>query len=130
MGPFEAFTFNWDGKDYAIPAEEQLRVIAQIEDVVTAAELAQFTASRRNPPTAKLAMAYGILLRHVGVKVDGVPIGDKAVLKSLFGAKATVEKTTLVMLSLLSFMGALDDLAEADRKANPPEAAQPDAASS
>nr|BDD44161.1 hypothetical protein 28 [bacterium] len=75
MAIFEPVTLTYSGEDYTIPRDEILQVIAMIEDVVTLGEL----SGGGKVPMAKLAMAYGLALRHAGAKVS-----DEEVYSSLF----------------------------------------------
>lgn len=78
-GIFEDYTIAWHGMDHVIPAGSMLRVIASVEDVVTYGELLGF-ARRRTAPFAKLAQAYGIVLRAAGVAIS-----DDDVYAGMFG---------------------------------------------
>lgn len=69
MAFFEEVQLSWKGKSYAIAADNVLMAIAKIEDVLTLGELATCMANRRLP-LAKLAAAFGILLRHAGAEVS------------------------------------------------------------
>lgn len=68
MGAFDDIKLDWHGKEYTIPANRVLRAIACIEDVLTLNELATYSA-RNAVPFAKIASAYGAVLRYAGATV-------------------------------------------------------------
>ena len=65
---FEPIELKWKGEVRVIPSERCLRMIAAIEDIVTLGELTEY-ARRGNAPLAKIAMAYGSVLRIAGYSV-------------------------------------------------------------
>lgn len=75
-GLFEDKRITWDGKVYVIPARRVLEGIALIEEHLTLPELLSYGA-RQTVPMAKIAKAYGALLRHAGADLtdDDVYIG-------------------------------------------------------
>lgn len=70
---FEAFECEWGGKKYTIAPHRILRAIALVEDVVTLAQL-QEHGERGSLPMAKIAMAFGVLLRYAGASVTDVEV--------------------------------------------------------
>src|SRR4051812_44544491 len=78
MAIFEDVTFTWLDRDYVLPASRLLKTIAAIEDVLTLAQLARHQA-QGSVPMAKLAQAYGIMLRSAGA-----PFTDDQVYDGLF----------------------------------------------
>ncbi len=82
MSIFQPVKLTWKGTDYEIPADKVMRLIAEIEDVITISEL----MSQKGAPLAKLAMGYGAALRYAGAKIS-----DDAVYETLFtDSQATV----------------------------------------
>lgn len=66
MAIFEDVPIKWDGKEYTIRGNEVLRLVAKIEELFTMGELHDCLMLGR-VPFAKLAMAYSVILRHVGL---------------------------------------------------------------
>lgn len=80
MDIFEDKRFAWDGVDYVIPARSVLEAIARVEQHVTLAELLSY-GTRRTIPAARLAFAYGELIRFAGGDVT-----DDEVYAGMFAA--------------------------------------------
>lgn len=79
---FEDVRLTWQGREYVVPANDVLRAIAKVEDVITLSELHRH-AQNNTMPISKLAMAFGTVLRHAGARV-----GDDDVYAAMFeGAK-------------------------------------------
>jgi hypothetical protein len=76
---FEPIRLEWNGAEYRIPADNVLRGIAKVEEVITLPELVAYEM-RGTVPLAKVAMAYGALLRLAGAQAK-----DEEVFASLFG---------------------------------------------
>lgn len=77
MRGFEQVTLSWCGKSFTVPAEDQLRLIAEIEDALadkagTPAVLA--LTQRGGPSYSRLAGAYGAALRYAGAEVSDAEI--------------------------------------------------------
>ena len=68
MSIFEDIKLTWDGRDHVIPANRVMGAIARIEDVVTLGELQRY-GEKQAAPLAKVAMAYGAVLRYAGASV-------------------------------------------------------------
>jgi len=98
MGSFEDIRLQWAGSDYVIRANRVLGAIARIEDVVTLNELQRFGA-RGTAPMAKIAMAYGAVLRYAGAKVT-----DEEVYAGMFGATGTSADAVVESISALVAM--------------------------
>lgn len=82
---FKPVTLEWNGKPVTIPANQMLGAIAEIEGVITLNELMSFSA-RGAYPAARVARAYGALLRYAGVLGDDkLPVSDESVYGGLFG---------------------------------------------
>lgn len=69
MTPFKDVSIAWDGVTYTIPAKRVLTCVAMVEDVLTLDELFKFIGARNTVPFAKLARAFGIMLRYAGAKM-------------------------------------------------------------
>jgi hypothetical protein len=123
---FEEVTLTWHGRDYKIPPDQMLRLIAQIEDVVTFGDLAEFSLGRIK--LSKLAQAFGLALRAAGCPVD-----DDTVFSEMFGAKGERakqirERAQAAIFALQSLMIPPEHLR--GEPAKKPEAAGKRAASS
>ena len=65
MAIFEDITLTFDGADYVVKANDAMKLIAKVEDVITLAQLS-------NPEKVKLnqlALAYTVALKHAGADV-------------------------------------------------------------
>ena len=73
MKGFEPVTIAWGGDSYTIPANQQLMLIAKIEDAL-AGDSGQQALSvlfrREGPPHSRRAAAFGAALRHAGARVS------------------------------------------------------------
>lgn len=118
-GLFQQIELKWRDRNYVIPASRVLRAVARVEDVVTVQQL----LVPDQVPMAKVAMAYGSLLRYAGARVE-----DEEVYQTLFGgaqSNALVAVTTLLQLMLPpQVRKALEERAEAEEKPAPQEGAQ------
>lgn len=98
-GNFEDVHLEWNGQKYTIRKERVLKAIARIEDVVTMVELQRFW-ERQTTPMAKIAMAYGSVLRYAGAKVT-----DDEVYIGMFGAEGTsADQVVLSINNLIEMM--------------------------
>lgn len=66
---FDDIKLGWNGRNFVIAANRVMGALARVEDVVTLHELQAF-AARKTAPMAKLAMAYGTVLRYAGCTVS------------------------------------------------------------
>lgn len=90
MSGFDDVKFGWAGKEYVIPAHKVLGAIARVEDVVTLQEL-QRNGVKETIPLAKLAMAYGVLLRYAGAQVT-----DMEIYNGMFGVGKDAQAIVIV----------------------------------
>lgn len=91
MGVFDDVQLAWNGKDFAIPSNRVLGAIARIEEHITLPELAGY-AERGTAPLAKLAQAYGAVLRFAGATVS-----DDDVYLGMFGAAGGDKQSSIVI---------------------------------
>jgi hypothetical protein len=95
---FKPVEIDWKGKPIIIPASRLLGAIASVEEVITFNELLGF--SRRGAyPAARIAQAYGALLRYAGEIVT-----DEDVYGGIFGDEANTVTVTGSMQLLLMLM--------------------------
>ena len=123
MASFEDVRLQWAGEDYVIKANRMLGAIARIEDVVTLNELQRF-GLRGTAPMAKIAMAYGAVLRYAGAKVT-----DDEVYAGMFGAGGTSAEAVVESVSTLVAM-MIPPQPEKPAKEPPPGNAVPAATAS
>lgn len=95
---FEDIKLSWKGQTVLIPARSVLGAIARIEEVITLNELSRHAQSA-SAPLARIAMAYGRVLRYAGVQVD-----DDEVYAGMFGGTESHELVAAAISSLLSMM--------------------------
>lgn len=106
MGIFQPVTFKWKEQEYTVQANQVMGLIAQIEDVITLAELLK----RKGAPLAKVAMAYAAALRYAGAKVS-----DEEIYKGMFSSNAS-ETIQAAIAGLLSMMIPPEEVAEKGKK--------------
>ena len=73
MQGFEDVTLSWGGKDYTVPADKQLMLVARIEAAIREASgkhAIPFLLTPGGPDYAALSMAYGAALRYAGADVS------------------------------------------------------------
>lgn len=75
MGIFDDISLDWGGRTYTIKSHRVMGAILRVEDVITLYELWRYT-EREAVPQAKLAAAYGSVLRYAGAKVSDEEIYD------------------------------------------------------
>lgn len=73
MGVFTDIDLVWNGRVYTIKSNRVMGAIAQIEDLVTLAEIAAFGA-RGTMPMARLCQGYAAAFKYAGAKVTGEDI--------------------------------------------------------
>lgn len=73
MRAFEDYTIEWEGEVYSIPSNRLLPVIAAVEELFTLNELLQVSMQNK-VPLARLASAYGIILRSAGADVSDADV--------------------------------------------------------
>lgn len=81
MAIFEEVAVAWGDKKFVIPADRMMMTIARVEDVLTLGDLSAYFATGKLP-LAKIAQAFGIVLRQAGASVE-----DEEVYEGMFRAK-------------------------------------------
>lgn len=109
---FEPLIINWKGAEYRVEPDNVLRLIATVEDELTLAEISAFSVTRKTVPMAKLALAYGKILRYAGAPAD-----DQEVYKSLMQGGA--EAIQSVTVTLLAMMAPPDSLSKPEGDVSP-----------
>lgn len=72
---FQPVELVFKDQTYTIPANKVLGAIASVESIITLGELQVF-AARRAAPVAKMAMAFGALLRYAGAAVTDQDVAE------------------------------------------------------
>lgn len=100
MRGFDDLSFVWKGVTYTLPSNKTLEAIARVEDIITLHELQRYS-NKASTPLGKLSMAYGALLRFVGVKVSDVEIYE-----AMFGIGKDADPKVIAesVITLISMM--------------------------
>jgi len=98
MGAFDDIKIGWAGKEYTIPARKALGAIAQIEEVVTFAELLRY-AQAGQMPLAKISKAYATVLRYAGADVS-----EEDVYLGMFADDSSQQMAFIAMQGLMEMM--------------------------
>lgn len=111
---FEDVTLSWQGQSYTVPANQQMRLIAKIEDALSADSGRQALSilfQREGPPYSRLAAAYGAALRHAGAKVtdDEVYLS----IQSDLASKTRAEKTVMIQGAIVGLLSIISPPAAA-----------------
>ncbi len=103
MGAYDPVELDWRGKTYSIPPRKVLGAIARVEEHLTFTELLGH-AGRNTVATAKLAMAFGSLLRYAGADVTDDDVYEgmfAASVGSSEGADAIVTAISILMSMMI-----------------------------
>lgn len=95
MSIFERVTLGWRGEDYIVEPDRVMMMLAEIEQIITFAELA---ANPKKPPLVRISMAYGAALRFAGAKVQ-----DEEIYSAMFKGDNAAE-TQEVIGTLMAMM--------------------------
>ncbi|MDW4550884.1 hypothetical protein R5H32_16095 [Defluviimonas sp. D31] len=107
MQGFEPVTLSWRGASYTVAAEDQLRLIAEIEDALadrSGRPAVMALCARGGPSHSRLAAAYGAALRHAGATVTDAEIYLSIVDDLGRAEAATAIKVQNAILGLLAIM--------------------------
>jgi hypothetical protein len=108
MKGFEPVELSWRGLPYLVPAENQMRLIAEVEDALcagTGLQAIQVLTRRGGPSYSRLSCAFGAALRYAGCHVSDEEVylsiqEDFAASNSELAEK--VQSAVLALLSILS----------------------------
>lgn len=95
MAVFERVTLGWRGDEYIVEPNRVMMMLAEIEHIITFAELA---ANPKKPPLVRISMAYGAALRFAGAKVQ-----DEEIYSAMFKDNNAAE-TQEVIGTLMAMM--------------------------
>jgi len=133
MKGFEDVTLSWAGKDYVVPADRQLMLIAEIEDALSGPNNVPAVAVLTRPAGpghARLASAYGAALQYAGAEVSEGEIYmalQEDMADGNAGVQVKLQNATLGLLAIVSppvysRLMALGDTVEPGKPEAPPEA--------
>jgi len=74
MSRFSDLNLTWKGRSYTVKAGDMLGLIEVVEEIVTLPELERVSKRFQK---AKLARAYGAMLRYAGCYVDDVEVHEE-----------------------------------------------------
>lgn len=98
MGAFDPIELEWRGRTYPIPPRKVLGAIARVEEHLTFAELLAF-GGRNTVATARLALAYGALLRYAGADVS-----DEDVYEGMFAAQVSAAESADAIVTAVALL--------------------------
>lgn len=130
MALFADVVIEWKGRNYTVPSNQIMRLIATIEDTVTMGELTEYLQGGKMP-MAKLALAFSNVLKFAGViSEDGDNDLEQEVYAAWFGVGGVDARDSVVMSihSLLAMM--IPPTITEQVEANNSEAGKPKADSS
>ena len=96
MAVFQKITLGWREKDYVVPPERMLGLIAEIEEIISLPEIFGMIHGKHN--MSKISRAYGAALRYAGA-----PTTDEEAYEGMFGAG----DTRLRVLTTLGLMAGI-----------------------
>jgi hypothetical protein len=109
MHGFEDVTLGWQGQTYIVPANNQMALIAKIEDALSGDSGQQALSilfRREGPPYSRLAAAFGAALRHAGARVTDaeiyLSIQSDLVTKSKSDKTVAIQNCIISLLSIIS----------------------------
>ena len=108
MQGFEDVTLSWRGESYTVPANNQMMLIAKIEDALSGESGQQALTilfRKEGPPHSRLAAAFGAALRHAGARVT-----DEEIYLSIqddIAAKGKAEKTIAIQSCILALLSVI-----------------------
>lgn len=111
MSVFNELNLTWKGIEYTVPADNILRLIAKVEDVITLNELYSYS-QKGAAPLAKLATAFGVILRYAGAKVR-----DDEIYMTIVNGQS--DAATVATQTILAMMLPPEDLIEGNESEKP-----------
>lgn len=105
MQGFEDVSFGWGGEEYTVPADQQLMLIAKIEDALSAGTGKQAIGvllQSEGPSYSRLACAYGAALRHAGAEVTDEEVYLKMMDGLAQGKSDVISNTQDAVLALIA----------------------------
>ena len=129
MKGFEEVKLGWKGEMFVVPADEQMMLIAKIEDALSGASGRQaldVLMRKEGPPYSRLAAAYGAALRHAGANVSDQEV-YLSIMNDICSGDAdqaiAVQKAVIALLSIIApEMGRVFDGVMKPGKPEPEEA--------
>jgi hypothetical protein len=100
MSVFQEVSLTWDGKEYVVPPDKVMGLVAVIEDFITIEELSNQSGVKR----AKVANAFAAAVRYAAaIAGASIKLTGEQVYEKLFGSDA-MQSTTTVVYALLALM--------------------------
>jgi hypothetical protein len=129
MKGFEPVTLQWGGVEYTVPANQQLMLIAEIEDALddgSGRSTVGVLLGKGGPSYARLAGAFGAALRYAGAPVSDADIYltiQEGFSEGSKDAAGQVQGAILALLSIVSppMARKLMDVENAAKKMTAPE---------
>ena len=87
MSVFQEVIFGFKGEEYTVPANKVMKLIAEVEDIVSLGDL----TTGRGPHISKLAAAYCYCINYAGGKAT-----IEQVYETLFGVDENLSSATAV----------------------------------
>lgn len=107
MGVFNDIPIGWRDREYIIPANRVLKVIAAIEEHITIDEICSYASRGAMLPITKITFAYGAALRLAGAAVS-----DDEVYEHMFSGDEERSVALDALNGLLGMMMPASKLAE------------------
>lgn len=108
MHGFDDVTLSWADKSYTVPANQQLMLIAKIEDALagdTGEQAIALLMRKNGPPHSRMAAAFGAALRYAGAGVTDEDVYLSIHQDIASGSKMQVAtKVNMMILALLSII--------------------------
>jgi len=95
---FNDIELDYNGEKFTVKANEVMRLISKVEDIITLGKLIE-SAQTGSPPMAKISMAYGCMLRYAGSTVK-----DQEVYQDMFSGQNAAQNASDACMSLLALM--------------------------
>ena len=129
MKGFEDVTLGWGGEEYTVPANNQLMLIAQIEDALagTSGQQAVNVLLRSGGPShSRLSQAYGAALRYAGATVTDDEIYLSIMEDFASGSNDSASKIQGAIMGLLAIVAPpIARAVAADEPAKKPKPRKP-----
>lgn len=112
---FEPIVLMWRDVKKTIPANNVMKAIATIEDVVTLFELQQMFA-KEAPKLSSLVSAYGALLRFAGFTVTDEQVWTDVFSSGEIGMTKLMEALSAILLMMRPKKLSVSSVADAKKK--------------
>lgn len=114
MSLFQEISITWKGQDYSVAPDNIMRMMAQVEDIITLGELLKHN-EKGGAPMFKLSMAFGVILRYAGAKASD----DEVYGELISGGNNKSAEITTMLLSMMLPPKALQQVSSGDESEKP-----------